>query len=57
MLGGVLVADATHRPVTGPLVALALLVVLIPALGWLAHHRATTAPLPTASGCSSEGST
>lgn len=55
VLGGVLFADATHRPMTGPLVALTLTVVLIPALGWLAQHRATTTPLPTASVCSPEG--
>lgn len=46
-LGGVLLTAATDQPGTVQRLDLALMVVLIPALLWLARHRAATTPLDT----------
>lgn len=55
-LGGLLLPKPDYLPETGPVLQLVLLAVLIPTLLWLAHHRATTAPLPSVPVAIGEGS-
>jgi hypothetical protein len=46
-VSALLLARSATRPLTVPVIELALMVVLIPALGCLAHQRSATAPLAT----------